>query len=171
MIMKSLFYIIICTAALAFNSCECFSDSVKTEVTSFSTNEDVQFIANHECYGFKYALAKNQADCSWFSFKVDVDSGKNLTLNTENILVTSSMGDTIPFDIRVNKKFLIDKAPSAIQMCDTTEVGLTFSYLHALEDRRVTITVNHFPEQPDYTVFWFDIPSSKIELGRKKKKQ
>ena len=72
--MKSLFYIIICTAALAFNSCECFSDSVKTEVTSFTTNQHTQFITNHECYGFKYALAKNQADCSWFSFKVDVDS-------------------------------------------------------------------------------------------------
>ena len=169
--MKSLFYIIIYTAALAFNSCECFSDSVKTEVASFTTNQHTQFITDHYCYGAKYLFGKNQADCSWFSFKVDVDSGKNLTLNTENILVTSSMGDTIPFDIRVNKKFLIDKAPSAIQMCDTTEVGLTFSYLHALEDRRVTITVNHFPEQPDYTVFSFDVPSSDIEIGRKKKNQ
>ena len=171
MIIKSLFYIIICTAALAFNSCECFSDSVKTEVTSFTTNQHTQFITDHYCYGAKYLFGKNQGDYSWFDFKAVSDSCGEFMLHPEDIMVTSSMGDTIPFGIRINKRFLTSKTLPTIQVSDTTEVGLTFCCPHTKEDRRIMVFVNHFPEQQDYTVFSFDVPSSDIEIGRKKKNQ
>lgn len=164
--MKSLFYIIICTAALAFNSCltlllgEQIGGRVETNVACFTTNPNVKISAHHVCSGIRHILMKKQSDHSWLDIRVEGDSNAVFSMKRDNVHIVNSLGDTLYCSFRSNE---VLKELECIR--DTTVFPLFFAYQHTKEDVYVSVSIDDFPDPSDHTLLVFCVPMAKIDMG------
>lgn len=162
--------IVLCTAALSFNSClmlllgEQIGESVETDVACFTTNPNVKISAHHECSGIRHFMSRKQADSSWLDIYVDGDSDEVFSLRRDNMLIVTSSGDTL-FCSFCDTKAKVGESHKIESVNDTTAFKLFFSYPHEQKDVYVSVSIKDFPTPSDYTLLAFCVPMSKIDLG------